>query len=95
MAEHSLSDHKDYIHRRVETNRMSHQKLSEELKATFRGERRFSVCSIEHFCQEKGIHKTSHLSDEAVECIVSKAVAKVYEHYYNYYTTLLMVCNAI
>lgn len=77
MAERALDDHEDYIRRRVEIDHANHRQLSEDLKATFPGEKGFSIRSIERFCHEKGIHKTSRLSDEAVEQVVSEAVAKV------------------
>ena len=78
-VERALDDHENYIRRRVEIDRVSHRQLSEDLKEFFSGESRgLSVRSIpQRFCQEKGIHRTSRLSDDAVKRVVTEAVAKV------------------
>ena len=56
---------------------MTHGKLSEVLSASLPGVRGLSICSTERFCQEKGIHKTSRLSEVKVMQAVEQAVAKV------------------
>ena len=72
-----LSQHEDYVRRRIEVDRVTHKQLSEELCASFPGVRGFSVRSIECFCSERSIHKTSRLNDSQVHHLVKKAVAKV------------------
>ena len=72
-----LSQHEDYVRRRIEVDRVTHKQLSEELCASFPGVRGFSVRSIECFCSERSIHKTSRLTDSQVHHLVKKAVAKV------------------
>lgn len=84
MAQRALDDFEAYIRQRVVCDRISHQKLSEELKvATSQlgtgGKRGFSMRSIQRFCEEKDIHRTSRLSDTVVEQVVAEAVSKVHE----------------
>ena len=56
---------------------MTHGKLSKVLSASLPGVRGLSIRSIERFRQEKGIHKTSRLSEVEVKQAVGEAVAKV------------------
>ena len=77
MAERALDEHEGYIRWRVEVEHASHHELCEELRATNPGVRGYSIRSIERFCREKGIHKSSRLPETAVEQVVAEAVAKV------------------
>ena len=52
--------------------------ISERLQARFPGVWGFSIRSVSIFCQEKGIHKTSRLSQAEVEHVVAEGVAKVF-----------------
>ena len=72
-----LSKHEPYIRHRIEVDKITHRQLSEELQNRFPGIRGYSVRSIECFCREKGIHKSSRLSDVQVQEVVAEAVAKV------------------
>ena len=72
-----LSQHEAYIRHRVEVDRITHRQLREELQGRFPGARGCSVRSIECFCKEKGIHKSSRLSEDQVQQAVAEAVAKV------------------
>ena len=81
-VERALDEFETYIRRRIEDDRASHREVSNELQTLsssgpIQSQRGFSVRSIQRFCHEKGIHKTSRLSAAAVEHVVSKAVAKV------------------
>ena len=73
----SLEGLEDFVRQRVEVDRVSQRQLSEELKTCFPESKGFSLRSIERFCAEKNIHKTSRLSNTEVEQAVSEAVAKV------------------
>ena len=77
MATRSLDAFEDYIREKIEKQHMTHGKLSEILSARLPGVRGLSIRSIERFCQEKGIHKTSRLSQVEVTQAVGEAVAKV------------------
>ena len=72
-----LSQHESYIRHRVEVDGVGYRDLSEELQRRFPGERGCSVRSIECFCKEKGIHKSSRLAKPQVRQVVAQAVAKV------------------
>ena len=78
MATRSLDDFEDYIRDKVEQGHLTHREISERLEARFPGVRRFSIRSVERFCQEKGIHKASRLSQAEVEQVVAEGVAKVF-----------------
>ena len=56
---------------------MTHGQISEQLCSRYPGIRGFSIRSIERFCQEKGIHKTSRLSQTEIKEAVAAGVAKV------------------
>lgn len=81
MAQRALDCFEDYIRQRVERDRATHQQVSDELKASASSsqdsQRGLSVRSIQRFCEEKGIRKTSRLSSAEVEEVVFEAVAKV------------------
>ena len=78
MATRSLDDFEDYIRDEVEQDHLTHREISERLEARFPGVRRFNIRSVGRFCQEKGIHKTSWLSQAEVEQVVAEGVAKVF-----------------
>ena len=77
MATRSSDDYEDFVCDKVKKDHTTHGKLSELLTARFPGVRGFSIHSIERFCEEKGIHKTSLLSQAEVEHAVAAGVAKV------------------
>ena len=58
-------------------DRLTHRQLSEELQNRFPGSRGCSIPSIKLFCSQRGIHKTSRLSNADVENVVADAIAKV------------------
>ena len=73
----SLEELEDLIREKVETERWTHRRLSAYLQHMYRGQRGFSVRSLERFCSAKGIHKTSRLSAQEVDTAVSDSIAKV------------------
>lgn len=60
-------------------------KLSKNLQELYTGIRGFSVRSLERFCAQKNIHRTSGLQTNEVDIVVAGAVAKVsYMPLFNY-----------
>ena len=75
-----LAEQESFIRRRIEIEHATYKQLSEELQMMMPGVRGCSVCSLERFCSEKGICKTTRLSDKQVERVVAGAIAKVCLH---------------
>ena len=73
----ALENVEDFIREKVKSN-CSHKQLSDHLKEAFPGQRGFSVRSIERFCAEKGIKKTTAIDDEDLDSIISEAVSQVH-----------------
>jgi len=48
-----------------------------ELQEAFPGKKGFSICSIEKFCAEKEIRKTTDIDDQHLDEAVSRAVSQV------------------
>ena len=72
-----LEDFEESIREKIEKEHWTHAQLSSFLIAEHPGERGFSVRSIERFCSDKGIHKTTKLCDVEVDELITGAVAKV------------------
>ena len=74
----SLESLEHYVKEKIERDGWTHKRLSEHLTAenqqTSRG---FSVRSIQRFCSERNIHRTSRLSKADVEESVKQAVSEV------------------
>ena len=77
MATRSLDELEDFVCEKIEQEHMTHGKLIEMLCSRYPGVRSFSIRSIERFCQEKGIHKTSRLSQDDIKDVVAAGVTKV------------------
>lgn len=74
----ALENLESFIRGKVEDERWTHKKLSEYLKASYpQTTKGFSVRSIERFCHEKKIHKTSRLCSTDLDTAISDAIAKV------------------
>ena len=65
------------IREKIEEDRWSHAQLSDFLKLSYPGVQGFSIRSLQRFCQEKNIHKTSRVTDQELDEAVSNAVSKV------------------
>ena len=65
------------IREKIEQDRWSHAQLSDFLKLSYPGVQGFSIRSLQKFCQEKNIHKTSRVTDQELDEAVSNAVSKV------------------
>ena len=65
------------IREKIEQDQWSHAQLSDFLKLSYPGVQGFSIRSLQRFCQEKNIHKTSRVTDQELDEAVSNAVSKV------------------
>ena len=75
----ALNSFEDFIRQKIERDHATHHQICEELTSTFPGKLGFSVRSIQRFCKEKNIHKTSRLSASEVKSAVQEAVLEVNE----------------
>lgn len=72
----ALEDFED-IRDKIEKERWTNKQVSGFLIEWCPGRRGFSVRSVERFCGNKGIHKTSRIDDQNLDLAVSKATATV------------------
>ena len=73
----SLDNFEEFVKEKVEIYKCTHQQVSDELKSLFPGERGFSLRSVERFCCEKGIKKTTEIDDQQLDDVISEAVRQV------------------
>ena len=73
----SLHDLEDFIREKIVEEGWTHSRLSLYFKRIYPGVRGFSVRSIERFCADKGIHKTSRMDGSNLQQVVSEAVRAV------------------
>ena len=73
----ALEGLEDLIREKIEQDRWSHAQLSDFLKHSYPGVQGFSIRSIQRFCQEKNIHKTSRVTEQELDEAVSDAVSRV------------------
>ena len=77
VAMSTLEDFEDLVREKIVKERWTHKQISGFLMESCPGQRGFSVRSIERFCSNKGIHKTSRINDLSLDVAVSKATAMV------------------
>ena len=71
-------DHlEDFVREKLEEDRWTHAQVSECLQQSYPGEKGFSTRSLQRFCREKDIHKTSRVSMNVLNQAVGDAIAKV------------------
>ena len=73
----TLQDMEDFIRDKIMMENWTHSRISLYLKRLYPGCRGFSVRSIERFCSDKGIHRTSRLDASNLQEVVSEAIRKV------------------
>ncbi|XP_065894563.1 uncharacterized protein [Dysidea avara] len=73
----ALDDFEEFVRHKVEVEKMTHPKLRDLFQEQFPGEKGFSLRSIEKFCSERGIKKTTKIDDDDLDEIVSRAVSCV------------------
>ena len=78
-----------YIKERREVQRWSYCEISKDLRNRYPGERGFSTRSLQRYCSENGISKTSKIGDDELDQVVSEAVSMV--GYAKYLYTILYV----
>ncbi len=69
--ESALTQFEDFVTKKVKTEKWTHKQISDCLSARYPGEKGFSVRSVQRFCSNMDIHKTSRISD----CDLHEAVA--------------------
>ena len=79
-----LDDLEDFIRNKIEKERWTHSRLSDWLQQAYPGEKGLSVRSVRRFCSEKDTHKTSRISGDSLNCVVTEAISKVKEYLYVY-----------
>ena len=80
-----LLQFEDFIREKVEKEHWTHVKLSAFFHAQYPGDRGFSARTLERFCREKDIHKTSRLTNADLDECVSQAIAKVLLWYKSFF----------
>ena len=73
----SLQDMEGFIRDKITMENWTHSRISLYLKRLYPGCWGFSVRSIERFCSNKGIHKTSRLDASNLQEAVSEAIRTV------------------
>ena len=73
----ALEDQEAFIRSKIEDERWTHKQVNDYLKEHFPGRRGYSVRSVERFCGDKDIHKTSRISDQQLDEAVSTATRMV------------------
>ena len=73
----ALEGFEDLIRDKIENERWTPKQISTFLMESYPGQRGFSVRSIERFCGNKGIHKTSRIDDRSLDVAVSTATSMV------------------
>ena len=66
-----------YVREKIEKEGMTHAKLSVHLREVYPGVNGFSVRSLERFCADKNIHRTSRPSADELDEAVRGAIAQV------------------
>ena len=72
-----LSDLEDLVRERIEVERWTHKKLSLYLNQMYPQQKGFSLRSIQRFCAEKDIHKSTRLDTNSLDEVVEDAIKKV------------------
>ena len=73
----TLQDMEYFIRDKIMMENWTHSHISLYLMRLYPGCRGFSVRSIERFCSDKGIHRTSRLDASNLQEVVSEAIRKV------------------
>lgn len=73
----TLQELQPYVKRRITEDGVTHCELSEELKAVYPNAKGMSERNIRRFCEKNQIHRTSRLSDTAVQQAVVAAISMV------------------
>lgn len=72
-----LSSLQEVVKEKIEVCRWTHKQVSDYLQQLYPGSRGYSIRSLERFCSEANIHRTSRLDQSLVDAYVSEAIQKV------------------
>ena len=78
----NLDDLIDFVKEKIKIDKWTHARLSHHLQQTYPGTKGFSERSLQRFCSEKDIHKTSRVDKDDLDVVVEAAINKVCS--YNY-----------
>ena len=81
-----MDDLEAIIREKIELERWTYEKLSSHLQGLYRGRKGLSASMLKKYCNSNNIRKTSRLSKEEVDIVISGAVAKVRN------TTMIKFC---
>jgi len=73
----ALEELEEFVRYKIEVEKFTHQQLQRELQETFPERKGFSVSSIQKFCAQKKIKRTSDIDDQQLDEAVSQAVSQV------------------
>lgn len=67
----------DFIREKIVNDKWTHHQLSSYLQQIFPGRKGYSIRSIQRFCSDHNIHKTSRLNSSELDSVVLGAICKV------------------
>jgi len=73
----ALEELEGFVRHRIEVQKFTHKKLQRELHERFPGEKGFSISSIEKFCAQKDIKRTTDIDEQHLDEVISQAVSQV------------------
>jgi len=73
----ALEELEGFVRYKVETEKVTHEQLKDELQAAFPEKKGFSVSSIQKFCAKNKIKRTTDIDDQHLDEAVSQAVLQV------------------
>ena len=81
MLKVALEQFEDFVKDKVEVKHCTYKQISDRFTEAFPGERGFSLRSVERFCNQKGIRKTSEINDQELDIVINEAVSQVANYY--------------
>jgi len=73
----TLEELEEFVKYKVETEKLTHEQPKHELQEAFPEKKGFSVSSIQKFCAQKKIKRTTDIDDQHLDEAVSQAVSQV------------------
>lgn len=75
----TLESMHDFVKDKLVKERWTHSKISGYLQQAHPGIQGFNIHSVQRFCSVNSIHKTSKLSDQQLDQVVSNQIEQVCE----------------
>lgn len=85
-------DLKTFISLKFVEENLTYEELSKVLQQMYPGQKGFSVRSLQRYCSEESIHKTSRLSVRELNEVVQESVIQVHQYYMISYLQLHVCC---